>query len=400
MLVLVKNRLTFGDEKKILWEDTMGKKILICGGGTAGHIYPAVSIIEHIKKKYPDCRLLFVGTKKGMESKFIPDLGIGFKVIKASGLSISGNPFRKILNYLKFLLFLIPSFLKSIGIIINFKPDIILGMGGYVCGPVILAGILLRKRFALHEQNYIPGRLNSFFSPFAEYVFTSFKETGKFFKAGNKKIIFTGNPVREKIKKLYDREPNYSRWGFEEQRFTIVAFGGSLGAEKINNIVINLYDYFRNNEKMQILLICGRRFYDKLINKISYNVRSSDKLIFKIFPYVNEMEEIYRIADIIISRAGANTVAEIAATNVPAILVPYPQAIGDHQFYNAAFLERNKKAIVILDSELTENIMIKKIEELLKNNRKKHREMKKKEINFQKNDSAKIITDLLIGSPS
>ena len=380
----------------------MSKRILICGGGTAGHVYPAVAIIENIKSYCPNCKLLFAGTKSGMENEYITGLGVNFEEIKACGLSINYNLFKKVLNYLRFLFLLILGFIKSLKIIKRFKPDIILGMGGYVCGPVLLAAALLRKEYAIHEQNYIPGRLNSFFSKFAKYIFISFKETEKFFSSKNGKIIFTGNPVRKIIKDMKAKSPDYRKWGLEEKRFSIVAFGGSLGAEKINNTILRLGSYFKNNADIQILLICGARFYSELKHKMDYinneNDEHKDKLILKIFPYIDQMDDIYRIADIIISRAGANTIAELVVSNIPAILIPYPKAVANHQFYNASFLASSGKAMLILDKDLSANILVEKIKELMDDGKKKYKEMKEKEIEVQEIDSAKYISRLLIRS--
>ncbi|MDD5659961.1 MAG: glycosyltransferase, partial [Actinomycetota bacterium] len=169
----------------------MGRRILICGGGTAGHIYPAVSIIEEIQNNYKDTALLYVGANKGMEKTIIPELGVDFIKINASGLIQKGSFLRKTLNYIKFTGTLIFGFLKSLRIIVGFKPDIVLGMGGYVCGPVLLGAVVLRKKIALHEHNYIPGRLNKFFSKFCSYLFISFKETKNYLKIPETKIIFS-----------------------------------------------------------------------------------------------------------------------------------------------------------------------------------------------------------------
>ncbi|MBE3090306.1 MAG: glycosyltransferase, partial [Actinobacteria bacterium] len=237
------------------------KSILICGGGTAGHIYPAIAILEFIKEKYPYSRLIFVGTKRGMENKFIPELGIDFRTIKASGLISTNNYFKKVLSYLKFLVFLMAGFFSSLSLILNFKPDFIIGMGGYVCGPVLAAAIFLGKKFGLHEQNYIPGRLNKIFSRFSRYIFISFEDTAKFFNLGNNRVVFSGNPVRKEIRDSIYAKPDYQNWDFQEERFTIAAFGGSLGAEKINAAVMDLYNYFKNDSSMQIILICGNRYY-------------------------------------------------------------------------------------------------------------------------------------------
>lgn len=378
----------------------MERKILICGGGTAGHVYPAAAIMEYIKNYYPDSRLLFIGTSGGIEDRYIAGMGIDFEAVKACGLNLEHGFFKKILHFLKFLFLLAQGFIKSIKVIVRFKPDIILGMGGYVCGPVLMAAILLRKDYAIHEQNYIPGRLNNFFSRFAEYIFTSFEETEKFFNLKKSKIIFTGDPVREVIRNLKAKKPDYKKWGLSEERFSIVAFGGSLGAEKINNTAIELCNYFKENKEIQVLLICGTRFYNKLKGKMSYTAEDvkKDGLIFRVFPYIDKMDEIYRIADIIISRAGANTIAELIVSNIPAILIPYPLAVNNHQYYNANFLADSGKAFLILDEDLNANILTDKITELMKDDRKKYKEMKEIEIRVKKTDGAKIISRILAGA--
>ncbi|MBC7333521.1 MAG: undecaprenyldiphospho-muramoylpentapeptide beta-N-acetylglucosaminyltransferase [Actinobacteria bacterium] len=375
---------------------SLEKKILICGGGTAGHIYPAVAIIEHIRKNYPATKLVYVGTERGMEKEFISRLGVDFRKIKATGLASGGNFFKRVLVLLKFLFFVTFGFLQSTRIVLESKPDLVLGMGGYVCVPVLLACIVLGKKFVLHEQNYIPGRVNRIFSRFARKIFVSFDETKRFLKVSENRVIFSGNPVRESIKKFSLIEPDYEKWGLEKQRFTVVAFGGSLGAEKINNVTIGLYHFYRDCSHIQFLLICGERFYKDLEKRVGSIRDNKDRLVFRIFPYVHEMEEIYRIADLIISRAGANTIAELSFCNIPAILIPYPWAIENHQYHNANFLARNGKGILILDSELSEKVLVNTIESLLADDRRKYKKMKEKIMGFQNIRSAEIITNSLM----
>jgi len=374
----------------------MRKKILICGGGTGGHLYPALAIIEYIKDKYSLCELLFIGTERGLGRELIPQSGVNYKTVKSCGLILDGSISRKILNIIKFLYSLTLGFLQSFKIVLKFKPDIILGMGGYICAPVLSAGIFMGRKIALHEQNYIPGRLNSFFSRFARYIFISFSDTDKYFKVKKNKIIFTGNPVRKAVGQLKNIKPEFKKWGLEKGRFTIIAFGGSLGAEKINNMVINLYNYFKDNDKIQILLICGSRFYNQLVKSEKNIIESKGKFILKIFPYISEMQEIYRISDVIISRAGANTISEIIECNIPSILIPYPYAVANHQFYNADFLARKGKAILIEDKDLNEEKIIKIIELLIEDDRKRYKEMKNIEIRDVKTNSAEIIASKLM----
>ncbi|MBA7585331.1 UDP-N-acetylglucosamine--N-acetylmuramyl-(pentapeptide) pyrophosphoryl-undecaprenol N-acetylglucosamine transferase [subsurface metagenome] len=286
--------------------------------------------------------------------------------------------------------------MQSFKIVLKFKPDIILGMGGYICAPVLSAGIFMGRKIALHEQNYIPGRLNSFFSRFARYIFISFGDTDKYFKVKKSKIIFTGNPLRKAVGQFKNIKPEFKKWGLEKGRFTIIAVGGSLGAEKINDTVINLYNYFKDNDKIQILLICGSRFYNQLMKSEKNIIESKGKFILKIFPYISEMQEIYRISDVIISRAGASTISEIIECNIPSILIPYPYAVANHQFYNADFLARKGKAILVEDKDLNEEKIIKIIELLIKDDRKRYKEMKNIEIRDAKINSAEIIISKLM----
>jgi len=374
----------------------MRKKILICGGGTGGHLYPALAIIEYIKDNYPLGELLFIGTERGLGRELISQSGVNYKTVKSCGLILDGSISRKILNIIKFLYSLTLGFLQSFKIVLKFKPDIILGMGGYICAPVLLAGIFMSRKIALHEQNYIPGRLNSFFSRFARYIFISFSDTDKYLKVKKNKIIFTGNPVRKAVEQSKNIKPEFEKWGLEKGRFTIIAFGGSLGAEKINNTIINLYNYFKDNDKIQILLICGSRFYNQLVKSEKNIIESKGKFILKIFSYISEMQEIYRISDVIISRAGANTISEIIECNIPSILIPYPYAVANHQFYNADFLARKGKAILIEDKDLNEEKIIKIIELLIKDDRKRYKEMKNIEIRDVKINSAEIIASKLM----
>jgi len=374
----------------------MKKKVLICGGGTGGHLYPALAIIEYIKDNYPLCEILFIGTERGLEREAISKFKIDYRTVKSCGLVLRGNIFRKIFNAAKFFSLYTLGFFQSIKIVLKFKPDIILGMGGYICGPVLSAGIFTGKKITLHEQNYIPGRLNSLFSRFARYIFTSFRDTERYFKVNKNKVIFTGNPLRKAIRKLKEIGPNFKKWGLEEGRFTITAFGGSLGAEKINNAVFDLCYYFKQNSRIQVLLICGRRFYDKLMREKRDILKGKGKLIFKIFPYIKEIHEIYRISDVIISRAGANTISEIKEGNIPSILIPYPGAVADHQLYNANFLVSKGKAVLIKDYDLNKKKIIETVNSFLINNGKKYKEMKEKKIRDDRVNCLKVIVSKLM----
>ncbi len=378
-----------------------GKRILITGGGTAGHIYPAVSVIEYVKDNYPGTAVLFIGTEKGMEKDFIAGLGIEFMTVRASGLSSSKNFFKKILIYLRFFFLLIAGSLRSLFIIKRFKPDFVLGTGGYVCGPVFLGAKMLGKKIYIHEQNSIPGRLNRLFAKYAEVIFVSFDGSQKLFNIRGKgkvpRFVFSGNPVRKEIRNFSDCLPDYKRFGLEKGRFTIVASGGSLGAEKINNSVAGLYEHYRENQDLQLILISGKRFYPEFRKKLEDLSQPSDRLIFRIYSYINDIEAIYRIADLIISRAGATTIAELAVIGTPSILIPYPEAIENHQFYNARNLVEAGKSVLINDKDLNSDVLQDTIESLLANNMEKYVNMKEANVNKALIESEAIIVEKILG---
>ena len=373
----------------------MKKKILICGGGTAGHIYPAVSVIEEIIENHNDFDILFIGTDRGMERKIIERLGINFKMIRAAGLIQKGNPLKKIINYIKFIFNLCSGLLSSIKLINSFDPGIILGMGGYVCAPVLLGAVFLRKIFVLHEQNYIPGRLNKFFSKFCFRVFISFEDTERFLNINAEKIVFSGNPVRKIIRETSQHKPDYEKFGLLEGKFTVTAFGGSLGADRINNSFIELYEKLNYREDLQFLLICGSRFYENLKSENADIFKNS--LSLRVFPYIDEMDEVYNLTDLLISRSGANTIAETAVCNIPAILIPYPYAIDNHQYYNALFLEKNGKAIILNDRNLNAQELYNIFFDLEKENKKLYNDLKNKNIDFNFINGHKKLAEFLVG---
>lgn len=371
------------------------KNILITGGGTGGHLYPAVAVIEKIRKKYPGTDIFFIGSRKGSGKRLIEAMGIKFYTVRARGLAGGGNQIKKILAYLMFLLELIPGFIKSLSILRKNNIKMVLGMGGYICAPVLLASIVSRTRFALHEQNFIPGRLNRLFSSRSSYFFTSFEETEKYLKPGSGEKVFSGNPVRKSIKKIKELKPEYKKWGLVEGKFTITAFGGSQGAMRLNEYILELGKLKVLGTGVQVLLITGTRFYNSIMEKIQGMDYKKDIAI-KVFPYIDEIEQIYRITDLIIARAGANTVFEITAAGIPSILIPYPFAIDDHQTYNARYLEQQGRAILIKEKDLRPGLLEEKIKYLLEDNKKIYNRMRDAEPLITSMDSVGIISEKLM----
>ena len=305
-----------------------------------------------------------------MEKELLGNLNVRFEAVRASGFSVSPNFFKKIFIYLAFIYNFIAGFFSSLIIIKSTKAGFVLGMGGYVCAPVFMAAIVSGKKIAIHEQNFIPGRLNKYFSRFAKYIFISFKDSEEFFNKlkpkKNTVIIHTGNPLRMSVRNYYKLKPDYKNWNCIQGRKTIIAFGGSLGAQKINNSIIGLYERLRDDKDMQIILISGSRFYNSLSVRMNEIKKEGDSLILNIYPYIPEIDKLYRIADIIISRSGATTVAELDYTMIFSILIPYPHAIDNHQYYNAEFLINNNKAVLIKDDQLNEERLADELKNLLK----------------------------------
>lgn len=374
--------------------------VLICGGGTAGHIYPAVSIIETLKEeKYKDygIKVSYIGTERGPESKIIPAMKVDFYDIKASGIKLARGIFARSRVYLSFLFSLIVGLMASIRLIRKIKPSVVLGMGGYVCAPVLLAALFMGRKIALHEQNYIPGRLNLFFSRFAWAVFLSFGHSERYFRKNKKTYyIFSGNPVRKAIRDFDIIEPAFDEFGLEKGRFTIIAFGGSLGAKNINVATLGCYERYCTRNDLQFLLICGSRFFEDAKRLLETSRSKGDNLIFNIFPYVEAMERIYSTADLVISRSGANTIAELIETNIPSVLIPYPEAIRDHQTFNAKSLAEKGKAIIIEDKRLDNTVLEKTIDGLLADGRKKYKSMKEKDLRKEVSNAAETITEKIV----
>lgn len=293
-------------------------KLIIVAGGTGGHIYPGIAIAEKLSKK---ADVLFIGSYEGLEKDLIK---FPIKLIHARGLlrkiswkAISA-PFMAIWGYI-----------DAIKILKKFKPDWVISMGGYVSFPVIVAAKLLRIPILLHEQNVLPGATNRFLSKFADIVTLSFSESEKYLKG-----TVTGNPVRESILSLSKKE---------SQEFTILVFGGSQGARSINMAIGDQIEKLKELN-VKIIHIAGKRDY-AFLNKHDYP-------FYHMLSYMYNIEEGYREADIVISRAGATAIAEILACGIPSILIPFPYAAENHQEFNARAVEKHGAAIILNDSDL------------------------------------------------
>jgi UDP-N-acetylglucosamine--N-acetylmuramyl-(pentapeptide) pyrophosphoryl-undecaprenol N-acetylglucosamine transferase len=333
----------------------MKKTIFIAGGGTGGHIYPGICIA---KKLVADgiCTPVFIVKKNDRGIKLLIELNYQYREIDVAGLPRKLN-----LQTVMFFIGLCVSMVQTVGFILNFRPVCSIGLGGYISFPVILLSRLFRIPTIVHEQNYVPGLANKILGKISTKTATSFAQTSQYFSI--KKTVLTGNPVREELFTMTRVEScswlneRYSA-GFDHKKFTILVFGGSQGARYINNLIPqSIKSMNKYIDKIQVIHLTGENDYLSVRQKYDL-VAGAHTLV---LGYLEQIGYSYAASDIVICRAGATTVAELVYLRKPAILVPYPYATENHQYYNAVYLEKPGAAIVIKEKELTANYLTAKL---------------------------------------
>lgn len=323
-------------------------KFLFAGGGTGGHLFPAIAVAEKIRSLLPDADILFIGTKTKIEGRVVPSLGFNFKPIWIKGFSRNS-----VIKNILFPLKLIVSLIQSLLINIRFRPMVAIGTGGYVAGPAIWSASLTGAKIILIEQNSYPGITTKMLQNFAEEIHLSYEESKKYFR--NQNILYvTGNPVRENLVKGNKSEA-ISKFGMNSDTKTILILGGSLGASKINSIVADNLEKLRNRN-VQLIWQTGKEYFDQ------YKHLASDKVW--IAAFIENMNDAYSACDFAVSRAGATSISEILFLGVPSILVPSPNVAENHQYLNAKYLADNGAAVLIEDKNLDREL-ISKMELLL-----------------------------------
>ncbi len=334
-------------------------RVLLTGGGTAGHINPAIAIANYIKEKEKDSEFLFVGTERGLEKTLVPKCGYNIKFIDVMGLkrSLSAQNIKVFINYVK-------SMGEARRIIKDFNPDVVIGTGGYVCAPVIKIASSLKIPTIIHEQNVFPGLAIKMLARKADITAISFEETRTMMKA--KRMVLTGNPLRPDLFKSHDIDLVRAQYGFDEKPIVLM-FGGSLGADKMNEALVKMV---ADGEVKGFNLIAstGERHFEDVSKKLSDAGVNLDTIRnIKIVPYIYNMEEIFFAADVVVGRAGAITVSEITALGKAAVLIPSPYVAHNHQEYNARYLEKNGAAKVVLENEVSGKRIAEEISDILKN---------------------------------
>ncbi|MEE1261681.1 undecaprenyldiphospho-muramoylpentapeptide beta-N-acetylglucosaminyltransferase [Ruminococcus sp.] len=340
-------------------------KVLLAGGGTAGHINPALAIAGYIKSMRPDTRFLFIGNEGGMEQRLVPQAGYDIKSISISGFKRSFKPKAAVEN-IKTLGRTVSSSAQAKKIIKEFNPDICIGTGGYVSGPVVRTAAKMGIPCLIHEQNAYPGVTNKLLSKRVKKIMLAVEAAKKYFPEAD--VVVTGNPVRGEILTA-DREASREKLGLD-QRPVVLSFGGSLGAQKVNEAVADIVARSGIDGRYQHIHAYGKfgSFFPKLVEEKGADLSKAPNL--DIRPYIDNMPECMAAADLVICRAGAITLSELQAMGKPAILIPSPNVSENHQYHNAMALVNAGAAELIEESELTGELLTKKIDEMLSDREK------------------------------
>lgn len=360
-------------------------KVIMTGGGTGGHIYPAIAIAEKIKEKRPEAEILFVGTKKGLEKDLVPQNGYPIKFITVSGFNR-----KNMLKNVKVVKDLLKGNREAKKIIKEFKPDVVIGTGGYVCGPVVRAAHKMGVKTFIHEQNAFPGMTNKMLEKYVENVFISFADAEKYFK-NKEKLILSGNPVR---KAFFEADKMYSRKliGEKDDNFILLCFGGSQGAGKINDVMTDVAESLNGVKDVSLYFVTGNAYYENIVDKMRNQGIHEGNIHIK--KYITNMQDYLSAADLVICRSGALTVSEITVCGRASILIPSPNVTGNHQYYNAKAVADKGGAIIVEEKDLTSEALLKIISHL-KANPQKLREMELASGKTAPCDATKIIYEHL-----
>lgn len=341
-------------------------KVIISAAGTGGHINPGIAIANKIREKEPDSEIVFIGTNRGLENDLVPRAGFKLKRIEAYGLKKEIS-----ITNLKHIFHTINSTKKVKKFIDEFKPDLVLGMGGYICGPVFAAAVSKKVPTVLHESNAYPGKAVKMFAKQVDKVLVGFEDAKERLKE-SKNVVVTGNPT--KIRKIdisnNKKEKILGELGIKTDLPIVLIFGGSQGAQKINEAVVDLVKQ-KLNDGYQIIWATGQNQYD-IVKECFEDSNISVKNIkdVKVVPYIYNMEELINIADLIICRSGAMTITEIAICGKPSIFVPLPSRSANRQEDNARVLEKLGAAKIILNNELTGKRLANDIDSIIHNKEK------------------------------
>lgn len=359
-------------------------RVVLSGGGTGGHIYPALAVASQCAAEYPDSEFLYIGGQKGLESSLVPKSGLSFKAIDITGFrrKLSFENIKTVMRFLR-------GVRSSKQMLREFKPDVVIGTGGYVCGPVVYAAAKLGIPSIIHEQNAVPGLTNRFLSKYASTVAVSFEGSESAF-SGAKRTIYTGNPRATTVFEA-DKNKGYESLGLPRSSSIVLVVGGSRGAKAINEAMVEMAPFLKELEHLSFVYVTGDNYYEPTRKAIQDKLGDLPRNL-QVLPYVHNMPEVLASTSLIVNRAGASFLAEMTSLGIPSILIPSPNVTNNHQEKNARTMEKAGAAEVILEPELTGNKLYSSVKRIM-NNMELHASMSKASRRLGKPDSAHLIVE-------
>lgn len=359
-------------------------RVVLSGGGTGGHIYPALAVAAQCATEYPDSEFLYIGGKRGLESTLVPKTNIPFESIDITGFrrKLSLDNVKTIIRFLR-------GVRTSKKLLREFKPDVVIGTGGYVCGPVVYAAAKLGIPSIIHEQNAVPGLTNRFLSKYVSTVAVSFQGSGVMFPAAMK-TLYTGNPRATTVFEA-DKNKGYETLGLPMSSSVVLVVGGSRGAKAINEAMIEMAPLLNKLDYVRFVYVTGEAYYDSTVAAIKSKVGDLPEHL-QVLPYIHNMPEVLACTSLIVNRAGASFLAEITSLGIPSILIPSPNVTNNHQEKNARTLEKAGAAKVILESSLTGSTLFHSIEQVM-NDMTLHASMSASSRKLGKPESAHLIVE-------
>ncbi len=329
-------------------------RLLIGGGGTGGHIYPGLSLARYALSVSADSEILFVGSEAGLEQKIVPASGFKLATIESKGFQRSFKQFGLVVSSLY------GGIRQASKIIEDFKPDVVLGTGGFVAAPLVIAALTKRIPVVIHEQNALPGLANRLLAPFVSKVCISFAETAKkFFRQS--RIVHTGNPRSTEVVSL-SREEGCSALGLDQKKVIVLIYGGSRGALRLNEVVADYLKEANMPEELTVVFVTGDIYFQEINYKLDPLPEQA-----KLFPYLNQMPAALAAADLAVTRSGATTLAELTALGLPAILIPSPNVVNNHQYFNARMLSDVGAAVLVEEKDFNCKRLEEEINRLINN---------------------------------
>ncbi|USS85525.1 undecaprenyldiphospho-muramoylpentapeptide beta-N-acetylglucosaminyltransferase [Fructilactobacillus myrtifloralis] len=329
-------------------------KMMISGGGTGGHIYPALALVADLQRQDKDAQVLYVGSERGLEKQIVPQKGIAFRELKIQGFK------RKLFSLYNFETVYL--FLQSVRtakrMIKTFQPDVVVGTGGYVSGAVVYAAAKMGIPTVIHEQNSVVGWTNKFLSRYVDKIGISFPEARAQFPAA--KVVFTGNPRAQQVAEVHSQF-SWTELGLQAETPTVLVFGGSQGALKLNQAMVAAIPKF-NDRDYQVVFVTGERRYEEVMEQLKKVPINANV---KVLPYINNMPEVLPKVALIVGRAGATSLAEITADGIPSILIPSPYVTADHQTKNAMSLVKQHAALLETEADLSAPSLLSKVDQLM-----------------------------------